>query len=165
MKKSSLRCSANAGVPYTRLSLEVTETAVMTDPDNAVATLNRLRELGVRIKIDDFGVGHSSLNYLKQLPVDGVKIDRSFVGDMIDNEDGLAIVIAIIELTRALRLPSIAEGIETADQHAKLRQLGCSAGQGYLWSPAVPLEELIETAAAAGTGPWPFATERPRAAD
>jgi diguanylate cyclase (GGDEF)-like protein/PAS domain S-box-containing protein len=133
---------ADAEIPYNRLALEVTETGVMADPDNAIRILDSLQKLGVRVQLDDFGTGYSSLTYLRRLPVSTLKIDRSFISDMMGEPDALAIVVAIVDLARSVHLQTIAEGIETPDQLAILRRIGCWGGQGYLWSPAVPIENL-----------------------
>jgi diguanylate cyclase (GGDEF)-like protein/PAS domain S-box-containing protein len=135
---------AAAEIPYTRIALEVTETGVMADPDNACRVLDSLQKLGVKIQLDDFGTGYSSLTYLRRLPVSTLKIDRSFVRDMLDEPDALAIAVSIVDLARSVHLQTIAEGIETAEQLATLRRIGCWGGQGYLWSPAVPIDELTE---------------------
>ena len=135
---------ADAEIPYGHLALEVTETGVMADPDSAIRVLGSLQKLGVKVQLDDFGTGYSSLAYLRRLPVSTLKIDRSFVNDMIDEPDALAIVVAIVDLARSVHLSTIAEGIETQEQLAILRRIGCGSGQGYLWSPAVPLHELLK---------------------
>jgi diguanylate cyclase (GGDEF)-like protein len=141
--EASVRAAVReAGLPATALVLEVTESAVMRDPDAARVTLESLRALGVRVSIDDFGTGYSSLAYLRRLPVSSLKIDRSFVRHLSDNADDRAIVTAVIDLARALNITTTAEGIETDSDLALLRRLGCTAGQGYLWSPAVPLARL-----------------------
>ncbi|MBV9098229.1 MAG: EAL domain-containing protein [Frankiaceae bacterium] len=144
MEAAVREATAAAGIPFTRLALEVTETGVMADPDNACRVLDSLRDLGVRIQLDDFGTGYSSLTYLRRLPVSTLKIDRSFVRDMLDEPDALAIAVSIVDLARSVHLQTIAEGIETAEQLTTLRRIGCWAGQGYLWSPAVPVDELVE---------------------
>jgi diguanylate cyclase (GGDEF)-like protein/PAS domain S-box-containing protein len=130
------------GWPAHRLVLEVTESAIMADAESAVRLLTRLRELGVAIAVDDFGTGYSSLAYLKRLPVSVLKIDRSFVDQVTVDPDSLAIATSIVDLSRALGLRTVAEGIETPDQAAAMLRLGCTNGQGYLWSPAVPVEDL-----------------------
>jgi diguanylate cyclase (GGDEF)-like protein/PAS domain S-box-containing protein len=124
-----------------RLHLEITETAVMEDMVQSVAVLQKLKELGVRLSIDDFGTGYSSLAYLQQLPVDTLKIDRSFVRGLGSAEDDTAIVAAIIAMGRALGMNCIAEGVETRDQSLSLAAMGCQYGQGFLWSRPVSPEE------------------------
>jgi len=113
------------------LVLEITETAVMEQLDAAVAVLTRLRDLGVRLALDDFGTGYSSLSYLQRLPVDILKIDRSFIGGVTGSAEESALARAIVNLGQTLGLETVAEGIETAEQLATLRELGCQLGQGY----------------------------------
>lgn len=137
--ESALR---DSGLPPDRLTLEVTETAVVTDLSVTRPVLQGLKNLGIRLALDDFGTGYSSLTYLREFPVDAIKIDRSFVDGMVDDSDDLAIVASLVSLAAAVNVDVIAEGVETEEQAATLRRLGCTAAQGYLWSPAVPLEEL-----------------------
>jgi len=131
------------GWPTRQLILEVTESAIMVDPESARDSLAALRAAGVSIAIDDFGTGYSSLAYLQRLPVAVLKIDRSFVDQVDVDPDSLAIARSIVELAGALGLHTVAEGIETAEQAAIMLSLGCTTGQGYLWSPAVPARDLI----------------------
>jgi predicted signal transduction protein with EAL and GGDEF domain len=130
-------------LPLDALEIEVTETAVMNDPVGAEKTLAALRTLGVGIALDDFGTGYSSLTYLRQLPVSTIKIDRSFIHDIIASADGRAIVAAIVDLARAVGARTVAEGVEDLTQLELLHQLGCTTGQGYLWSTALPRAELV----------------------
>jgi EAL domain-containing protein (putative c-di-GMP-specific phosphodiesterase class I) len=123
----------DAGIPAGALTLEITESMLMADVDGAIETLGALRALGVRLAIDDFGTGYSSLNYLKQLPVDILKIDRTFVAHVDTDADDVALVRAVVALGQALRLQTVAEGIETDGQWTMLRQIGCDQGQGYLF--------------------------------
>jgi EAL domain-containing protein (putative c-di-GMP-specific phosphodiesterase class I) len=123
------------------LKLEITESAVMDNPEKAIATLRRLKNLGVQLSIDDFGTGYSSLSYLHRFPIDTLKVDRTFVGTMEDGSENGAIVRTVIALAKALNLDVVAEGIETIHQLHRLRILGCEYGQGYLFSRPVPLEE------------------------
>jgi diguanylate cyclase (GGDEF)-like protein len=120
------------------LELEITETMIMADPERAAETLGRLNELGVRIAIDDFGTGYSSLAYLSGLPVDEIKIDRSFVAAMARNTNDAAIVRSTIDLGRNLGVDVVAEGVETEEIWLALRELGCDAAQGYFLSRPVP---------------------------
>jgi len=131
------------GARACQLEIELTESALMEDLDQAARTLELVRELGVRVAMDDFGVGHSSLAYLKRLPIDAIKIDRSFIADVtLRPEDG-AIVRAIIDLGRSLGLTVIAEGVETLQQRAFLIANGCDEIQGHFVSPPVaPLAAL-----------------------
>jgi diguanylate cyclase (GGDEF)-like protein/PAS domain S-box-containing protein len=133
---------AESGMPPNALVLEVTESAVMHDPDTSLRMLERLQRLGVRVAIDDFGTGYSSLRRLSQLPMATLKIDRGFVHHITDRPDNRAIVTAVIDLGRALNVTSTAEGIETFADLRLLKDLGCHAGQGFLWSPALPVPEL-----------------------
>jgi EAL domain-containing protein (putative c-di-GMP-specific phosphodiesterase class I) len=121
------------GIGAGNLTLELTETALVHDPDGAAACLRALKELGVVVALDDFGVGHSSLSNLVRFPFDVYKIDRSFVRGLGLGERGTAMVAGVIDLAGTLSLDGpIAEGIETADQLRRLVELGCTRGQGYL---------------------------------
>jgi diguanylate cyclase (GGDEF)-like protein len=130
------------GLAPSCLELELTESSVMKNTERAVATLRRLQALGIRIAIDDFGTGYSSLNYLKNLPIDTLKIDRSFVRDAATNPVDAAIVQAIITLAHSLNLRVKAEGVETQEQLDFLRRLRCDEIQGYLLSRPLPAEAL-----------------------
>ncbi|MEI7609859.1 MAG: EAL domain-containing protein, partial [Rhodospirillaceae bacterium] len=123
---------AETGLPPGSLELELTEGAIITDVERAVAMMHGLKKLGVRIAIDDFGIGYSSLAYLKRFPIDTLKIDRSFVGDLEDDRTDQAIVATVLELGRNLGLTVVAEGVETQGQMAYLRDRNCNAAQGYL---------------------------------
>jgi diguanylate cyclase (GGDEF)-like protein len=122
------------------IELELTESAVMLDPEKSTATLQALSAMGVHISIDDFGTGYSSLSYLRRFPLDKLKIDRSFIRDLMTNPDDVSIVRAIISLAHSLRLRVVAEGVETAEQLAFLAELGCDQYQGFYCSPAVPAD-------------------------
>jgi EAL domain-containing protein (putative c-di-GMP-specific phosphodiesterase class I) len=124
------------------LELEITESLIMEDVKHNIASLQAIREMGVRIAIDDFGTGFSSLSYLSKLPVHTLKIDRSFVVDMTVGPDGLALVSTIIQLAHSLKLKVVAEGVETEEQSRLLRLLGCDEMQGYLFSKPVPGEDF-----------------------
>ena len=126
-----------------RLRLEITESAMMADADVSAETLQRLRDLGVRIAIDDFGTGYSSLGYLQRFPVDLLKVDRSFVAGLGRGGDEDAIVDAMIGLAHALRLPVVAEGVETVSQARRLRELGCEFGQGFHFGQPCPVDQII----------------------
>jgi EAL domain-containing protein (putative c-di-GMP-specific phosphodiesterase class I) len=122
------------------LELEITESVVMADLARNIGSLEEIRALGVPIAIDDFGTGFSSLRYLAKLPVDTLKIDRSFVVDMAAGPVGLALVSTIISLGHSLNLKLVAEGVETEEQARLLRLLRCDEMQGYLFSPPVPVD-------------------------
>ena len=134
---------ADHNVDPRRLCIEITETAVLEEPEVAIATMHALRDLGLRLAIDDFGTGYSSLSYLRRLPVDIVKIDRSFTSELGRDDANTTIVAGIIGLGHGLGLQVIAEGIETERQAEILMDLGCAYGQGFLYSPPVPLDELL----------------------
>lgn len=131
---------ADSGVAPETILVEVTESVIMRDPQLATAILHALRALGVRIAIDDFGTGHSSLGYLKQLPVDCLKIDRSFVAGLGIDPDDRAIVRAVVAMAHALGLSVTAEGIETTQQLGELESLGCDVGQGFYFARPQPGE-------------------------
>ncbi|MHB1321417.1 MAG: putative bifunctional diguanylate cyclase/phosphodiesterase [Acidithiobacillus ferrivorans] len=133
---------AETGLPPHLLELEMTETVLMRDTEDTNSVLRLLVEMGVKLAIDDFGTGFSSLSYLKQYPTDALKIDRSFVSQMINNKDSAAIVSAVISLGINLRKRTIAEGVETAEQHALLLALHCDEGQGYYFSQPVAAGEF-----------------------
>jgi diguanylate cyclase (GGDEF)-like protein len=126
------------------LELELTESLIMEDVKHSIASLQAIRAMGVSIAIDDFGTGFSSLSYLAKLPVDTLKIDRSFVIDMTGAPEGLALVSTIISLTHSLKLKVVAEGVETEEQSRLLRLLSCDEMQGFLFSKPVP-GEIFET--------------------
>jgi PAS domain S-box-containing protein len=130
------------GLQPEALRLEVTETVVVNDAVSALQTMRELRGMGVGLKLDDFGAGYASLAYLQQYPFDTLKIDRSFVIQMDEGTAGEAIVRAILEMARSLRLHVVAEGIETCAQARQLRRMGCGYGQGYLFSRPVDLVKL-----------------------
>jgi diguanylate cyclase len=131
-----------AGVTPSRLVVEITETALLADPARATAVLTELSELGVRVSIDDFGVGQTSLSYLAELPVDELKIDRGFVTDMTHDSTHAAIVRSIVELAHNLSLSVVAEGVETDEASDALRTAGCDLAQGYLYSRPVPITSV-----------------------
>jgi diguanylate cyclase (GGDEF)-like protein len=130
---------AEIGIDPHCLRLEITEGAMIGDMDHVAAVLRELKELGVRVSIDDFGTGYSSLSYLHSLPLDLLKIDRSFVGAMATNEESLQIVRTIMSLAHNLGMDVVAEGPEDAEQVARLRSIGCEFGQGYYFSKPVDL--------------------------
>jgi len=130
-------------LPPRSLELEVTETGLMEDISTAAQHLLSLRRSGALIAIDDFGTGYSSLSYLKSLPLDKIKIDKSFVQDLIDDDDDATIVRAIIQLGKSLGMQVIAEGVETTEQEAYIISEGCHEGQGYFYSKPLPARELL----------------------
>jgi len=124
------------------IKIEVTETAIMTDMDMAVSTLNEIRKLGVKVALDDFGTGYSSLTYLQRLPIDIVKIDQEFIKN-IKNEDDMEIIVqVVVQIAEALNLEVIAEGVETKEQLGYLQKSRCPQAQGYLFSKPVPPEQM-----------------------
>ncbi|SHL98263.1 putative bifunctional diguanylate cyclase/phosphodiesterase [Phytopseudomonas punonensis] len=131
-------------LPARSLELEVTETGLMEDITTAAQHLLSLRRSGALIAIDDFGTGYSSLSYLKSLPLDKIKIDKSFVQDLLEDEDDATIVRAIIQLGKSLGMQVIAEGVETAEQEAYIIAQGCHEGQGYYYSRPIPARELTQ---------------------
>jgi diguanylate cyclase (GGDEF)-like protein/PAS domain S-box-containing protein len=142
---SSLRAS---GLPANRLELEITESVLMQNSETTLAMLHQIRDLGVRISMDDFGTGYSSLSYLRRFPFDKIKIDQSFIGDLSNNEDAVAVVRAILSLAESLKMATTVEGVETVAQRKLLSSLGCDQMQGYLFSyprPAKEIEKLIGT--------------------
>jgi diguanylate cyclase (GGDEF)-like protein/PAS domain S-box-containing protein len=136
-----LAICAEHGVAPSLLQIELTESTVMREIDRQIGALEGLRAAGVRISIDDFGTGYSSLAYLKHLPIDHLKIDRSFVRDMAVDSNDAAIVSAIISMARSLKLETIAEGVETAQHALRLASLGCDFAQGYYYSGPLPATE------------------------
>jgi predicted signal transduction protein with EAL and GGDEF domain len=130
------------GLDPSLLHVEITETAIVSARERAIALLGELRTLGVRLALDDFGTGYSSLSYLKNFPIDTLKIDRSFVAEMLTDHTTASIIEAIVSMTRVLGLGVIAEGVEDYAQLAFLKQIGCDAVQGYYVSSAVPADEF-----------------------
>jgi len=127
----------DARLPPTRLELEITESLLLNDSETTLKALHDLRAMGVRISMDDFGTGYSSLSYLRSFPFDKIKIDRSFMRDLTQRSDSMAIIKAVIGLGQALGMSTTAEGVETQDQLDVVRELGCSEVQGYLFSPPI----------------------------
>jgi diguanylate cyclase (GGDEF)-like protein len=134
---------ARHGLPPRFLKLEITESMILSDPERALATVRELSDLGVRLAVDDFGTGHSSLANLRRLPVHELKIDRSFVTPMLSDESDMVIVRSTVELGHALGLRVIAEGVEDRDTLERLGSLGCDRAQGHYFSVPVPAEEFI----------------------
>jgi diguanylate cyclase (GGDEF)-like protein len=134
---------AESGMAANRLQLEITETVLMHNTFNTLATLHQLRKLGVQIAMDDFGTGYSSLSYLRSFPFDKIKIDRSFIQDLSNGAEPLAIVHAVAGLARSLNMISTAEGVETQQQLDTLQSVGCTEMQGYLFSHARPAKDIV----------------------
>ncbi|HVH84754.1 MAG TPA: EAL domain-containing protein [Steroidobacteraceae bacterium] len=126
------------------LEVEITESALMSDPEESVKILEQLSRMGVVVSVDDFGTGYSSMSYLRRFPIDKLKIDRSFVNELLSRADDASIVRAIVSLAHSLRLKVVAEGVETGEQLELLRKLGCDQYQGFCFSPAVPAPKFAE---------------------
>jgi diguanylate cyclase (GGDEF)-like protein len=135
-----------AGLEGRFLEVELTESAVMNDPEESIAILEKLSKMGVLVSVDDFGTGYSSMSYLRRFPIDKLKIDRGFISEVMSRPEDASIVRAIISLAHSLKLKVVAEGVESIDQLEFLRTLGCDQYQGYYYSPALPaakFEELV----------------------
>jgi EAL domain-containing protein (putative c-di-GMP-specific phosphodiesterase class I) len=142
------RVLEETGLAPTSLEIELTESLVMVDVEAAIRIMGELKRMGVKLSIDDFGTGYSSLSYLRRFPVDVLKIDRSFVRDIASSEDDAAMVGAIIELARGLRMRVIAEGVETEAQLDYLKSRGCDEVQGHVYAKAVSgadVEAMLRT--------------------
>ncbi|MBK6470273.1 MAG: EAL domain-containing protein [Betaproteobacteria bacterium] len=163
------QCVTAFNVPHRMIMLEITENSLMKDLQNVIPALHRLNEIGVEISIDDFGTGYSSLAYLTTLPISELKIDRSFVRDLGITPQSSAVVTAIIALARSLGLRVVAEGVETLRQMEVLHRLGCGVMQGFLFSRAVPPDEVqrwLEQTVLPRKAPWiGEVTEEEAAAD
>jgi EAL domain-containing protein (putative c-di-GMP-specific phosphodiesterase class I) len=146
------RALEDAGIEARGLEIELTESAVMSNPEESVETLRLLSQMGVAVSVDDFGTGYSSMSYLRRFPLDKLKIDRSFIDDLPSCPEAAAVVQGIIHLAHSLRLKVIAEGVETHEQMEFLERFGCDQYQGYLFSrplPAAAYEELLRGAQSA----------------
>jgi diguanylate cyclase (GGDEF)-like protein/PAS domain S-box-containing protein len=137
-----LSALAYSGLPPRRLELEITETVLLGESEANIAILHQLREIGVQISMDDFGTGYSSLSYLRSFPFDKIKIDRSFVRDLAERPDCMAIIRAVAGLGTSLGISTTAEGVETHEQLERLRAEGCTEAQGFLFSPPRPATEI-----------------------
>ncbi|MBB3772163.1 diguanylate cyclase (GGDEF)-like protein [Angulomicrobium tetraedrale] len=133
---------AETGFPAHRLSVEITESGFAADLERALDIIGRLREAGVRIAIDDFGTGYSSLSQLANFPVDKLKIDRQFIANFLTSDKQMKIVRAIVQIGLGLGIATLAEGVETEEEHRRLRALGCQLGQGYLFAAPMPADEV-----------------------
>src|SRR6185436_16130079 len=134
----------SSGLSPQRLELEITETIMLHDTEATLTTLHQIKALGVSISMDDFGTGYSSLSYLRKFPFDKIKIDQSFVREISDADESMAVVRAVVGLGSSLGMVTSAEGVETAEQLRTLRAEGCTLAQGFLFSPAVPAGEVGE---------------------
>jgi len=137
---------SRSGAPAHRLKLELTESALVDDVEAVITLMGELNQLGVKLSLDDFGTGYSSLAYLKRLPLKQLKIDQSFVRDLLNEPNARSIAHAILQLGESLGLHVIAEGVETEAQRALLVEMGCLAFQGYLFSRPLPLPDFIQLA-------------------
>jgi EAL domain-containing protein (putative c-di-GMP-specific phosphodiesterase class I) len=140
--ESVRRATADSGLSPTRLLLEITESALMHDSDSIATDLQALRDMGVRIAIDDFGTGYSALSYLREFPIDIVKMDRSFVQELGRARGDDALVRSVLEMGEALEMDIIAEGIEDLSQLDSLREMHCGIGQGYYFSRPLSADEI-----------------------
>ena len=138
------RALADTRFPAERLILEITESVLMSNVVSSVERLRELKTLGVQLAIDDFGTGYCNLSYLQRFPVDMLKIDRSFITNVAHNGGDAALASSILGLATNLRLHTVAEGIERADQRARLVALGCALGQGYLFAEPVSADTITE---------------------
>ena len=136
------------------LEIEITESTAMFDPSLTADILGELKDLGISVAIDDFGIGHSSLNYLKRFPIDALKIDRTFVQDITRGGSDGAIVSAVIAMAKALNIRVIAEGVETDEQLMFLREHGCYEAQGYLFSRPMAADTLTEMIQSSSPGAY-----------
>jgi diguanylate cyclase (GGDEF)-like protein len=146
---------ADRGLPASVLVLEITEDLLVADRDRARSVLSRLRAMGVRIAVDDFGKGYSSLSYLRELPIDELKLDKSFILSMADDARATALVVSTIDLAHSLGLEMTAEGVESSAAYESLSDYGCDVAQGYFMSRPVPAAELDEWFAERDAGPGP----------
>ncbi len=135
---------AESGLPAGLLDLELTESILVANPEETIEALNRMKDMGSNISIDNFGTGYSSLSYLTRFPLDNLKIDRAFVANLPDDDDAIAIVRAIISMSKSLNLNIIAEGVEAENQVGFLHDLGCQVGQGYLFSKPIEAADFVK---------------------
>jgi EAL domain-containing protein (putative c-di-GMP-specific phosphodiesterase class I) len=142
------------------LELEITESVIMQHRQRTADAMNAFSRLGVRLAIDDFGTGYSSLGYLRKFPIDTLKIDQSFVRDIMDDDDDASITAAIIVMAHSLKLDVIAEGVESREQMEYLRLHGCSAMQGFLFSRPLPPEEVTQLLTSQYHAGWPVLPPR-----
>jgi EAL domain-containing protein (putative c-di-GMP-specific phosphodiesterase class I) len=150
-----VKALADSGLSPRRLELEITETVLLQHSEATLATLNELRALGVQVAMDDFGTGYSSLGYLRSFPFDRIKIDRCFVKDLETSADCEAIVRAVTSLGGSLGMATTAEGVETAEQLARVRAEGCGEVQGFFLSPPIPAAQVAAMLADGVIDPLP----------
>ncbi|WP_313979087.1 putative bifunctional diguanylate cyclase/phosphodiesterase [Iodidimonas nitroreducens] len=141
ISRTVAHCLAQSGIEGRNLRLEITESALVANPEFTARCLHEIKELGPTLALDDFGTGYSSLNYLNSFPIDCIKIDQSFVGQVDRDEQSSKIIRIITMLADTLRMSVVAEGIETSEQHVMMRSLGCRYGQGYLFSRPLPKDD------------------------
>ncbi len=144
LRNTVFQALATSGLAPDRLEVEITESLFLADSEAILATLRGFKELGVRIALDDFGTGYSSLSYLRKFPFDKVKIDRSFITELLEDGDAGAVVAAITQLASALGMETTAEGVEHPEQVDLLREHGCTNVQGFYFSKPVPGEQVLE---------------------
>lgn len=154
------RALSDAGVDAQSLEIELTETALMSDPEESVEILQRLSRMGIIVSVDDFGTGYSSISYLRRFPIDKLKIDRSFITNIMTSADDAAIVQAIISLAHSLRLTVVAEGVESAEQVAFLQKQGCDQYQGHYFSKPLDTAAFVELLRASGEAESADAADR-----
>jgi len=135
---------ATSGLHPNSLVLEITESATVEDTEGTIGVLNALKTLGVRLAIDDFGTGYSSLSYLRRFPVDQLKVDRSFISELVTNPEDLAIVSSVINLGHSLGLSVVAEGVESAEQLLRLTEMSCDQGQGFIWRRPASVQDVSQ---------------------
>ena len=149
--QSVISALAASGLAANRLELEITESALLAESEATLATLHRLRALGVRISMDDFGTGYSSLSYLQSFPFDKIKIDRRFITDVNSDESSLAIIRAVTGLSASLGIATTAEGVETREQFDRVKAEGCTEVQGFLTGRPMPLKDALALMKRPGT--------------
>ena len=136
------RVLGETGLAPQRLELEITEGLLMRNTEATIATLHRLKDIGLRIAMDDFGAGYSSLSYLQSFPFDRIKVDRSFVSQLGANSTSSTVVRAVVDIATSRGMQTTAEGVETEEQRAALEALGCDEAQGYLLGRPVPVDQV-----------------------
>ena len=137
-------CIYETGIAPRQMEVEITESVLIDSLTESINKLNQLRAVGIRVSLDDFGTGYSSLTYLRNLPVETLKIDKSFIDRLLNGEEEASFIKSIISMAHVLRLNVVAEGVETEAQLVKLFQLECDSVQGYVFSRPVPAEEAIQ---------------------